>query len=143
MIDTEIYKSKVLHYCSNNQQRNRLVESERILLNSARKIANLQIDLIDRGISSHIITMTPIMLAMMILALNILKYPSAARNGSDLEVSPNLSWTPPTSIPKFIILLAPHPAFTVRRSTVFFGRTAIRICPGYVIYCMRLSGSEL
>ncbi|KAH8685361.1 fungal-specific transcription factor domain-containing protein [Tricladium varicosporioides] len=86
MIDFETYKERVAQNCSNNQHRNRLLGSEKILLNSARKIAELEIDLFDRGIRSHLITMTPIILATIILGLNMMKYPNAARNGSDMEL---------------------------------------------------------
>jgi hypothetical protein len=102
MVDSGLYREKVIRYCSDSQKKNRLLGSERILLKSARKIADLQIDVIDRGMTSHIITMTPVILAVIILALNVMKYPNAARNSSDMEVRcrflPNLSdpltWTP-------------------------------------------------
>lgn len=87
MIDFETYKGRVMQNCSSGQHRNRLLGSEKILLNSARKIADLQIDLLDRGITSHLITTTPIILAMIILGLNVMKYPNAARNSSDMEAS--------------------------------------------------------
>ena len=87
MVDTETYQSKIAQHCRDSPWRARLRSSESILLNSARKIANLQIDLTDRRVNSKLITVTQVMLAMMVIALNITKTPESRRNRLDAEVS--------------------------------------------------------
>jgi hypothetical protein len=87
MIDTETYRSKVELHCQGSPWHSRMLASERILLGSARKIANLQIDLLDHGTTSQPSSMTSIMLAIVIIGLNIVKNPTSTRNRSDLEVN--------------------------------------------------------
>lgn len=86
MVNAETYQSKIAQHCQDSPWRARLRSSESILLNAARKIANLQIDLTDRNINSKLITVTQVMLAMMVLALNITKSPDSRRNRLDAEV---------------------------------------------------------
>lgn len=86
MVDVKTYQSKIAQYCQDSPWRTRLCSSESILLNAARKIANLQIDLIDRKINSKLITATQVMLAMVVLSLNVTKGPKSKRNRLDVEV---------------------------------------------------------
>jgi hypothetical protein len=57
-----------------------------IAVKSARKIASLQLELVDKQITSRLLVATYPMLAMMVLAFNIMKHPESRFITSDLEV---------------------------------------------------------
>ncbi|RDW84251.1 hypothetical protein BP6252_01841 [Coleophoma cylindrospora] len=86
MVDSGRYQAAVKQHCRNSSSAARLANSERIIVQSARSIASLQMDLSDRRIVTQLLTMTPILMAIIVLGLNIMKYPTGARSRSDLEM---------------------------------------------------------
>lgn len=81
-----MYLAKVdLHYL-NSPSISRLRGSEVILINSARKIADLLLRLIDQNVHSTILGPTVTTMAIMILGCHIMKDAGERRNRADLEV---------------------------------------------------------
>jgi hypothetical protein len=87
LVDPNTYKAKVELLCLNSPSRPRLRSSEVILINSARKIADLLLRQIDQKANSRILGPTTSMIALMILGCHIMKDAGERRNRADLEVS--------------------------------------------------------
>jgi hypothetical protein len=91
MLDTQTYQATVADHCRESPLYARLSGSEKILVNSARKMANLQLDLSDKHLESRLFTASQSLFVVLILSLNIIKYPNERRVNSDLEVSIQMS----------------------------------------------------
>jgi hypothetical protein len=87
LIDPNTYQAKVELHCLNSPAKARLRSSQVILINSARKIADLLLRLIDQNVHSRILGPTVTMVALMILGCHIMKDAGEQRNRADLEVS--------------------------------------------------------
>jgi hypothetical protein len=87
MLDTQTYQATVADHCRESPLYARLSGSEKILVNSARKMANLQLDLFDKHLESRLFTASQSLFVVLILSLNIIKYPNERRIYSDLEAS--------------------------------------------------------
>ena len=86
MLDTSTYQATVNDHCHESPLYARLAGSQKILVNSARKMADLQLDLFDRHLGSRLFTASQSIFVMLILSLNIIRYPNERRIYSDLEV---------------------------------------------------------
>jgi hypothetical protein len=70
-----------------NDARYRLKGGEAICVSSARAVARITIELLERKINSRIISAGPALLACVVLATYIVKNPAGRMQLSDLEVS--------------------------------------------------------
>ncbi|KAM3066787.1 hypothetical protein ACMFMG_011856 [Clarireedia jacksonii] len=86
MLDTQTYQATVDDHCRESPLYARLSGSEKILINSARRMANLQLDLSDKHLESRLFTASQSLFVVLILSLNIIKHPSERRVYSDLEL---------------------------------------------------------
>lgn len=94
----ETYECKIELLCHDNPSKARLRSSELILVNSARRIADLILHQEDQQQHSRILGPTPSMMALMILGCHLMKDVGEKRNRADLEVSHKKSVAPSTSM---------------------------------------------
>jgi hypothetical protein len=81
------FRAEVDLYCAENPSKMRIQSGEAICVSSARSIANLAIELMDRNIESRIINAGPFLLACVTLGISLVKNPGRRMQATDLEVS--------------------------------------------------------
>ncbi|KAF8858819.1 hypothetical protein BDZ45DRAFT_673749 [Acephala macrosclerotiorum] len=91
LLDPNTYLAKVELHCLNSPSISRLRSSEVIIINSARRIADLLLRLIDQNVHSTILGPTVTMMAIIILGRHIMKDAGERRNRADLELLTALS----------------------------------------------------
>ncbi|KAM3064988.1 hypothetical protein ACMFMF_011459 [Clarireedia jacksonii] len=81
------FSAEVADHCFDDSARLRLQAGEAICVSSARSIAKLGIELLDRNIQSRILTAGPYLLACIVLGISLMKNPGSRIMAADLEVS--------------------------------------------------------
>ena len=89
LLDSALLKRQLELHCPNSPWNHRLLSSEAICVSSARSMIKILSDLLSvSGQTPRVITLTSSLFATFVLAIHILKHPSAWLAQSDLGVFP-------------------------------------------------------
>lgn len=80
------FQSEVSARCPDHASQFRLTSGESICVNSARSIARLAVEMEDRKVSSRLLTVSPSILACIVLSIYLVKTSSSRLQASDLEL---------------------------------------------------------
>ena len=80
------FESEVSAHCTDHDSQFRLKKGESICVNSARSIARLTVELVDRKVNSRLLTVSCPLLACIVLSVYLMKTSSSRMQASDLEL---------------------------------------------------------